>query len=248
MKQLVLFVCILCMTSCATIFCGPSARVTIGNDSEKGWVRLSVDGQYYNDVTLPATIRVYRGYGPTTVSGVTEDGRSGSVVIHKKFNPVTLTNIAFGGIIGAGVDLATGAVTKPDKDYYQLPLTKGQYVLAPEHQIAQPTGVVVIEEAQAPLEQTHNPSDSIQWRITSKPEAVVYWRVDSKCEEVESTNWMQLGSTPYINEHPLYTPNLNYSNADKVKIRFRASSEAVESYKTVKARQVIEEKKIVIDF
>lgn len=236
------------MTSCATIFCGSSARVTIGNDSEKGWVRLSVDGQYYNDVTLPVTIRVYRGYGPTTVSGVTEDGRSGSVVIHKKFNPVTLTNIALGGIIGAGIDLATGAVTKPDKNYYQLPLTKGQYVLAPEHQIAPPHGVVVIEKVQAPLERTYNPSDSIQWKITCKPGAIVYWRVESKCEEVESTNWMQLGPTPYINEHPLYIPNLNYSNADKVKISFFASLESTELYKTIEAIQVIEEKKIVIDF
>lgn len=236
------------MTSCATIFCGPTARVTIGNDSEKGWVRLSVDGQFYNDVTLPVTIRVYRGYRPTTVSGVTEDGKSGTVVIHKKFNPVTLTNIALGGIIGAGIDLATGAVTKPDMNYYQLPLTKGQYVLAPEHQIAPPPSVVVIEKAQAPLERTYNPSDSIQWKITCKPEAIVYWRVESKCEEVESTNWMQLGPTPYINEHPLYIPNLNYSNADKVKIRFFASLESTELYKTIKAIQVIEEKKIVIDF
>lgn len=236
------------MTSCATILSGSRARVTIGNDSEKGWVRLSVDGQYYNDVTLPVTIRVYRGYGPTTISGVTEDGKSGSVVIHKKFNPVTLTNIAFGGIIGAGIDLATGAVTKPDKNYYQLPLTKGQYVLAPEHQIAQPTGVVVIEEAEAPLEQTYNPSDSIQWRITSTEDAVVFWRVQSKCKEVESTNWTELGSIPYFNKHPLNIPHLTNENADKVVIHFRAQFGTIDYYRQIKAKNVLVEKEISIEF
>ena len=110
-------------SSCATIFCGTKAKVTF-NSNIKEPVTLTIDGRKYRDVTFPYTTKVDRGYDETIVKAEAENYQTETIYIDKKFNPVSIINLT--DILGWGIDLATGAVTKPEHKNYEIEFKKAE--------------------------------------------------------------------------------------------------------------------------
>ena len=121
MKHFVLLVAVIgsmLLTSCATIFCGSRTNVTFDSDIEER-ATLTIDGQKHTRVTFPYTVKIRRGFNDTVVKAEAPSYKTESIVIYKQFNLVSLLNL-LGGLLGWGVDAATGAITKPEHKYYQI--------------------------------------------------------------------------------------------------------------------------------
>lgn len=108
-------------TSCASIFCGSKAKVTFESDIQTP-VTLTIDGRKYNDVTFPYTTKIARGFDETVVKAEAESYKTETLVIDKKFNPVSIINLT--DILGWGIDAATGALMKPEHKFYQIEFKK----------------------------------------------------------------------------------------------------------------------------
>ena len=105
------------LTSCATIFTGSSDDITF--NSEPSGATILIDG--LDQGTTPAIVSVKRpGLGETQVV-LKMDGYEDKVfTLQSKFNAVSILN--FAGIIGWGIDIATGAVKKYSPKGYNLEL------------------------------------------------------------------------------------------------------------------------------
>ena len=113
-----LLVLIMCTTSsCASIFCGSKAQVTFDCNVKQN-VTLTIDGIKHHDVSFPYTTKVARGFDDTIVKAEAEEYKTETVVIDKKFNPVSIINLC--DVLGWGIDAATGAITKPEQKFYQV--------------------------------------------------------------------------------------------------------------------------------
>lgn len=108
-------------TSCASIFCGSKAKVTFDCNVKQN-VTLTIDGIKHHDVSFPYTTKVARGFDDTIVKAEAEEYKTETVVIDKKFNPVSIINLC--DVLGWGIDAATGAITKPSQNVYELELKK----------------------------------------------------------------------------------------------------------------------------
>ena len=108
-------------TSCASIFCGSKAKVTFDCNVKEG-VALTIDGIKHYNVNFPFTTKVKRGFDDTIVKAEAESYQTETIVIDKKFNPVAIINLC--EVLGWAIDAATGAITKPDSNYYQIELKK----------------------------------------------------------------------------------------------------------------------------
>ncbi len=113
---------ILLFSSCATIFTGSKKRISIDANVEKADY-VSIDGKKYNNVTFPFDVKVKKGFSETIITAESDGYKKSSVVVDKKFNPVAVLN--FFGLIGWGVDAATGAMMKPEYNNYELEFEKG---------------------------------------------------------------------------------------------------------------------------
>lgn len=118
---------IVLMSSCASILSGRKAKITLNSSSTttKEVVTIKADGKTYVDV-LPCKIKVKRGRKPSIVSISSEHSLYENLVIQKKFNHTVWWNIALGGIIGIGVDAATGAMYKPESKHFWINSTPKQ--------------------------------------------------------------------------------------------------------------------------
>lgn len=119
-----LVVTTLFLTSCATIFSGTRAQVTVACPDARR-VNLVVDKTQYGEVDLPKEVTVRRGFKPSIIKA-SANGRDGEVVVRKSFNEIGLVNILIGGIPGLIVDCATGAITKPEMGSYTIYLNEVQ--------------------------------------------------------------------------------------------------------------------------
>ena len=114
-------VAVLCMamfTSCATIFCGTRAKITIDSTTPVEKANLTVDGNKYRNITFPYTVKVRRGFDYSDVKAEAEGYEPVYFQVYKSFNPVSVINLC--DILGWGIDAATGAITKPEKKYYEI--------------------------------------------------------------------------------------------------------------------------------
>ena len=158
MKLVVFSLCIAILTSCATIFNGSKARVVLADEKVTDPVDLTVDGAKYPNILLPARVKIKRGFKDTKVVAEARGYNSSSVDIHKKFNGTTLWNIILGGIPGMAVDAATGAMMKPESNYYNLnmqPATLKNYVEDPTIMAGEASNMVSRDKpGQTALERT----------------------------------------------------------------------------------------------
>ena len=118
---------ILCSTtSCGTIFIGSRENIVFNSNLPSDTpVKLVVDGERIgNKVCFPITVTVRRGYTASHAIAEAEGYEASSVTIRKKFHPAILGNLLLGGIIGACVDLGSGAVSQAEKKNYEFYFTK----------------------------------------------------------------------------------------------------------------------------
>jgi hypothetical protein len=105
-------------TSCATIFTGTKDKITFTSTPEGA----KVIHKGVEKCVTPCTAEISRGLSKQLVSIEKEGYASKEVKLEKTFNPVTLLNILLGGAIGAGIDAATGSLTKYSQKNYSVEL------------------------------------------------------------------------------------------------------------------------------
>lgn len=62
--------------------------------------------------------KVKRGFNDSVVKAEAEGYQTTSLIIEKQFNAVSVINLL--EILGWGIDAATGAMMKPEFNYYQI--------------------------------------------------------------------------------------------------------------------------------
>ena len=240
----ILLCAIVTISSCATIFNGSKARVVLTDDNVTEPVNLTIDGRRYDDVLLPARVKVKRGFKDSKVIAEAEGYSQSTVIIDKKFNPTTLFNIIFGGIPGMGVDAATGAMMKPEYKSYNLYMKPaGYYVLDP----------AVSQEKETEMVSRDNPGGTdlenviIRWYFDSDPRgARIYWGVISSIPGiVKNTNELYLMTTPYEETRSFNILGLTYENSKDVQIEIKMSKRGYEDQvKRFNVRQAIDQQEI----
>ena len=121
MKKLIMIALLatysMAFTSCATVFCGSKAKVTFESNIQDD-VTLTIDGRKHNNVTFPFTTKIKRGFDETVVKAEAPSYKTETIVIDKNFNHVSIINLT--NVLGWGIDAATGAITKPEYNWYQI--------------------------------------------------------------------------------------------------------------------------------
>lgn len=101
------------LTGCASIVSGTSQIVSVETMQASGKVdgatcKLENDkGVFY--VTTPGTVTIRRAYGDMNVKCEKAGMEPGLAVVKSSTKGMAFGNIIFGGVIGAGVDVASGA-------------------------------------------------------------------------------------------------------------------------------------------
>ncbi|WP_313032504.1 hypothetical protein [Massilia alkalitolerans] len=101
------------LTGCASIVSGTNQIVSVETLQATGKVdgascKLENDkGVYY--VTTPGTVTVRRAYGDMSVRCEKPGMETGIATIKSSTKGMAFGNVVFGGVIGAGVDMASGA-------------------------------------------------------------------------------------------------------------------------------------------
>lgn len=231
------FFAIMLLPSCATIFSGTRAKVTVTSPNTT-WANISVDGEIYNNMVFPAKVKVKRGYEPSYIKAENPD-MEGSVTVKKTFNPVSVLNLA--DIIGWAIDVADGAVMKPTQREYTI-IMKPKKGNSHVEQLPkdEPTNQVEGWGTTA-LENT-----IIRWDVQSRPQgADVSWRVVSKTPEVKNMNEKYLQTTPYEATKALDIRGLTYQNSGNVRIILRCQKDGyMPQEKEYDVRMVLDQEEI----
>ena len=117
--SLALLVGALSLSSCATIFTGTKDSITF--DSTPEGAKVIQKG--IEKCITPCTIDVPRSLSKQMVEIKKEGYEVKELKLEKNFNAISLVNILFGGIIGFGIDLGTGAFVKYDQKSHHVELT-----------------------------------------------------------------------------------------------------------------------------
>lgn len=108
-----LYVATVTLSGCASIVSGTTQVVSVETMAPTGPVvgascKLENDkGVYY--VTTPGTVSVRRAYGDMNVKCEKAGVPNGVATVKSSTKAMMAGNIVFGGVIGAGVDMASGA-------------------------------------------------------------------------------------------------------------------------------------------
>lgn len=113
--------CALILSSCATVFCGTKAEITFDSNVSQP-ATLVIDGRKHKNVEFPYTTKVKRGFDTTIVKGQIDGYSTEMIYIDKEFNWVSILNLT--DILGWGIDVLSGAVTKPEYNYYEFEFDK----------------------------------------------------------------------------------------------------------------------------
>ncbi len=105
-------------TSCASIFTGTKDSVSFTSNPEGA--RVFHKG--VEKCTTPCTAEISRSLSKQIVILEKEGFQKKEVKLTKTFNAVSLLNILLGGVIGIGIDAATGSLTKYSPKEYKFEL------------------------------------------------------------------------------------------------------------------------------
>lgn len=227
------------LPSCATIFSGTKAKITVTSPNAS-WANLTVDGEKYNNVTFPAKIKVKRGFQPSIIEAENPD-MEGSIKIDKTFNAVAVLNL--GDVLGWAIDAADGAIMKPTQKEYAI-LMKSKKTGEVGHIVQQPKDEPTNQVEG--LGTTALENTIIRWDVQSRPQgADVFWRVVSKTPEVKSTNNKYLQTTPYEATKALDIKGLTYQTSGNVRIILRCEKDGYMSQeKEFDVRMVLDQEEI----
>ena len=156
---LAICVLLLALSSCASIFCGTKAKVTLSSSKIEQPVDITTDVAYYEQVTLPYTVKVKRGYKPSNVVIESEGYKPAKITILKNFNAVAISNLT--NIVAWGIDAGTGALMKPEKKTYTFSMKKEgeQPKLADNKQNAIPKKEVIQSDVDQNIPQSNKKSE-----------------------------------------------------------------------------------------
>lgn len=105
-------------TSCATILTGTKDSITFNSTPEGA----KVMHKGMEKCTTPCTAEIPRSLSRQMVTLQKEGFNNKEVKLTKTFNAVSLVNILLGGVIGVGIDAATGSLTKYSPNAYKIEL------------------------------------------------------------------------------------------------------------------------------
>lgn len=111
------------LSACASIIKGTTASIGVTSPPVTGATCTLSSPQGNWQVTTPATVTVERSKNDIQVRCIKEGYQDAVAVIPSNFEGWTVGNLVFGGIIGVGVDAATGALN----DYpnaFQVPMMR----------------------------------------------------------------------------------------------------------------------------
>lgn len=103
----------LLFTGCASIVNGQNQSLSVTSDSN-GTAMNGAKCSLANDkgtwfATTPGTVTVRRSYGALNVNCALDGFETGNITVKSATKAMAFGNIIFGGVIGAGVDISTGA-------------------------------------------------------------------------------------------------------------------------------------------
>lgn len=228
------------MASCATIFSGTTAKVTVSTNAGEP-VNLTVDGkQTYYNVMGPTDVKVRRGYKKSTIKAENEN-KYGYVELSKTFNPTSLLNIILGGIPGFAIDGISGAITKPNTNAVTIYMQAKNNQPKREEPKKEEPKEVVQRNGDTDLENA-----IVRWDVQSRPQgADLFWRVVSRTPEVKSTNNKYLQTTPYEATKALDIKGLTAEAASNVSIIIRCEKEGyLPQEKEFNVRMVLDQEEI----
>ncbi|QOW11416.1 PEGA domain-containing protein [Kaistella flava (ex Peng et al. 2021)] len=110
------------MTSCATIFTGTKDSITFNSTPEGA----KVVHKGIEKCVTPCTVDITRSLSKQMIEIKKEGYETKEVKLDKDFNPVTLVNLLFGGIIGFGIDLGSGSFVKYADKSHKIELAPKQ--------------------------------------------------------------------------------------------------------------------------
>lgn len=218
---------IIAMSSCASIISGKKAKITIVPDGSVGTSRMSepvsitADGKTYRNVYLPYRLKVKRGHKPSNVLVRSENFTYDDLVIDKKINNTIWWNIALGGIIGIGVDAATGAMYKPESKIFMVKSHAKDMANSMSSSYAKSQEIPVVP---APVT-TYVPKDAS--RVSTGAASPVYSRNTERPSALKTSNSFSESvsdvdsNIPYDarknnNIYAIVIANENYQSEDKV--------------------------------
>ena len=256
MKNLVFFLCLVLLTSCASLFGGRKSKITIDNVRPIAEpVTLMVDDKTYHHVEFPKEVKVKRGFKASKITAKANGYEDGEATVSKKFNTVTLCNLILGGIPGMAIDAATGAMMKPSEKYYTLNMQPKNYVElnpepvqaapAPSYQPAEPAPQEVVTRDNPGA--TEMERVMIRWYFESQPQgARIFWRVISSVpDQVKNTNELWLGNTPFEETRSFNIMGLTYQNANDVQIEIKVRRNGyLDQTKRFNVRQALDQQEI----
>ncbi len=114
-------VCATQLSACASIIKGSTAAINVTSPPVTGANCTLSSSQGSWQVTTPASVTVERSKEDIQVRCTKEGYQDATAIIPSNFEGWTVGNLIFGGIIGVGVDAATGAMN----DYpnaFQVPM------------------------------------------------------------------------------------------------------------------------------
>ncbi len=100
-------------SGCATIVSGTNQSLSV-ETRHKGNAVAGASCKLINDkgtwfLVTPGSVTVHRAYGDLAVNCEHEKLPPGSMLVKSSTKPMAFGNILFGGLIGVGVDVATGS-------------------------------------------------------------------------------------------------------------------------------------------
>ena len=102
-----------CMTGCATIVKGHSQQIAVSTNPPGAACDLSRDGKTIGVVNpTPGSVSVGKSRADISVSCNKDRYEPATGKVTSSFHPMTFGNILFGGLIGIGVDAASGAMNE----------------------------------------------------------------------------------------------------------------------------------------
>lgn len=121
---------LLSTAGCATVISGRTADVAIHSHPPEANVTVrDHEGTVVARTVTPGQVKLKRGrkwLRPASYEATFEKPgyETARAPINSKFNPWAIGNLALGGGLGAGVDLATGAVWRPKSDTIERSLAR----------------------------------------------------------------------------------------------------------------------------
>ena len=113
MRHIALLALAASLSACSTITTGTTQSMTVNSDPAGATCHLSRGARIVGVVNpTPGTIMVDKSKDAISVRCTKEGYQDAVQTVDNQFQPMTLGNILIGGVIGLGVDMASGAINK----------------------------------------------------------------------------------------------------------------------------------------